>query len=202
MRLKPKINRRHLKVVDPYAHWNNRTTAVERTSALPPNVTYAANDENVRYRVRNVYDAKPKRFLDLEARMPGSEFGLYNHELRRGPEAAAYTLRKLAKAGHIKIRVSRSGVDTYEIVALATLPGALHITTELLADGFSKRDKIARKIAMRRAKEYMKAHAPSADELPPPTTAPISILISTFDREGHEAAIHELRLHTDPKFKN
>jgi hypothetical protein len=88
----------------------------------------------------------------------------------------------------------------YEMIAHASVRDVLAITTELLIEAFVERDHIPRRTAKRRAQKFMRENAPSADELPDPTKAPVSILVSTFDREGHEAAIRELRIKTDPYY--
>jgi hypothetical protein len=176
---------KYLRVVDPYAGECVRQ----------------ADDSGFGYRVRNVGKGMlPHEFLQLESRMPGSSSAFYDDVLRRfGKHVAAEMLYKLAKAGHIRHRgPTRSGVDAYEMIARASLPGTLYIITDLLIEAIVARDNVSRRTAKRRAEEFMKAHAPSADELPTPTKAPVSRLVSTFDRKGHEAAVRKLQIETDP----
>ena len=194
-----KIKRpRYIRVVDPYWYWHSEYPTPIALRSKMADVAGAANDDNFKYRVRNVSGAKSEGFLAVESRMPGSTYAFYHYVLTQfGKQMAVDTLNRLARAGHIKRRgPTRSGVDNFEMIAYATL--SQEIIPDLLIEAFVERDKVSRRTARRRAIEFMKANAPSANELPQPTKAPVSILVSTFDRKGHEAAVRKLRIETDP----
>jgi hypothetical protein len=143
----------------------------------------------------------PSGFLDLESRMPGSPYGVYRYVLKHyGPRAANCTLEKLFIAGHCKRRIIRSGALIYELIAWSTLPRICDAVVEILAETYGEQHSITLAAARQRARKFMRQRALSNGEMPVPANILISILVSTFDREGHEQAVQELRIATDPYY--